>query len=304
MCKMVDPFDKWLQDHVSHADVDDGRLLAGTVVDGYKIEALLGRGGFAEVYAATTSGGERVAIKILHRLDEQSRLRFERESNILSQVHHPNFPKLLSFGSCGARPYVVTELMRGGNLPQKDREVARYLLKVISAVEELHRKGYVHRDIKPANILERPDGEPVLIDFGLAAPISEVDRAREALSEEGERKLVVGTVGYSAPEQFSGQGAGCAADVHAIGAILGACFGEKMPSCWKRIYLHATSSNPKARYQTVGRLRGAIRVRHAWRYGLAILFVTVLGLVAYISVEKWSESQKENKPNHFKVNDI
>ncbi len=148
---MEDNFDNWLAEREKGVPEDDGRLLPGTVVGDYRIVALLGRGGFAEVYRASSKDGEPVAIKILHKLDDKSRARFVRESEILSQIKHRNIPRLLSFGSCGDRPYMVTELLKGYELPSSDRAIAKFLTEIMSAVEELHRHGFIHRDIKPYN---------------------------------------------------------------------------------------------------------------------------------------------------------
>ncbi len=291
---MQDDFDKWLSEREDDVSADDGRLLQGTVIGDYRVVALLGRGGFADVYKAKGSDGSIVAIKMLHRLDEKSRARFVRESEILSRVKHRNIPRLLSFGSCGERPYMVLEFLRSLELPSRDRGVASFLLQVASAVGELHRHGYVHRDVKPANILAREDGTPVLIDFGLACPISSVKREKDALSVDDGKPVAVGTVGYAAPEQFSGLGAGPEADVHAIGALIADCFEGGMPGCWRRIHLTATTSNPKSRYHSVSALGKAIRARH-WRGMLLIVLgVVALGAVLYICVDK--ACSKQNRP--------
>jgi len=299
---MEDDFDNWLAERGKEAPEDDGRLLPGTVVGDCRIVALLGHGGFADVYRASGNNGESVAIKILHKLDDKSRARFVRESEILSQIKHRNIPRLLSFGSCGDRPYMVTELLRCCELPSSDHKVAVFLNQIMSAAEELHRHGFIHRDIKPSNILSRDDGTPVLIDFGLAAPMSDAVREKEALSVEEGMRLAVGTVGYSAPEQFSGLAAGAAADVHAIGAMIYACYRGEMPRCWQRIYLAATASNPKSRYQTVQELRRAVRMRHLRKAAFWALAVALLGVVALMIV---SLAQKravvERMPHKFHV---
>ena len=82
---MSDDFDSWLSEREKEAPVDNGELTVGTIVGDYRIVALLGHGGFADVYRAVSLSNEHVAIKILHRQDDQSRLRFEREVKILSQ---------------------------------------------------------------------------------------------------------------------------------------------------------------------------------------------------------------------------
>ena len=291
---MGDDFDSWLVDRAKDASAVEGELSPGTSVGGCRIVALLGRGGFADVYRANGKNGEAVAVKMLHKLDEKSRARFVRESEILSQIRHRSIPRLLGFGSCGDRPYMVTELLKACELPRTDRKIARFLKQVMSAAEELHRHGFIHRDIKPANILARDDGTPVLIDFGLASPMSAVKREDEGLSVEDGARLAVGTVGYSAPEQFSGLAAGREADVHAIGALIDACYQGKMPRCWRRIYLVAIASNPKSRYQTVKALRRAVSMRHWRKVLIAVLAVILVGTIVF----KLTDVVQERKMQH------
>ena len=295
---MEDNFENWFSERTGNLSGDDGILPSGTAIGGYRIVAHLGSGGFADVYRAQDAHGAAVAIKILHRLDGKSRARFEREAEILSQIRHENMPRLLSFGSSGDRPYMVTELLKGYDLPKGDRKVAAFLMQIISATEELHRHGYVHRDIKPANILARRDGTPVLIDFGLACPISAEEREKEALSVEDGVPVAVGTVGYSAPEQFSGLPADRAADVHAIGALIDTCYCGNMPRCWHRIYLAATNSNPKARYQTVQELRRAVRRRHWRKVLVSVVVVILLGAVVFQCVDKARQRSIEKRMPH------
>ena len=281
---MKDDFENWLAEREEEIPADDGELFPGTVVGGYRIIARLGRGGFADVYRAEGENGDAVAIKILYRLDDKSRARFVRESEILSQIKHRNILRLLSFGSCGDRPYMVTELLREYELPSSDHRVAVFLRQIMSAAEELHRHGFIHRDIKPANILARDDGTPVLIDFGLASPISAAQRETDGLSVEGGKRIAVGTIGYAAPEQFNGLPVGREADVHAIGMLIKDCYQDKMPDCWNRIYLAATTSDPKSRYQTVQTLRRAVKRRHRRAALFIASLVALIGVIAFVCV--------------------
>ena len=305
MGDMGDDFDNWLAERANDISIGEGELAAGTLVGDYRIVALLGRGGFADVYRATGGNGAAIAIKMLHKLDDKSRARFVRESEILSQIKHRNIPHLLGFGSYGDRPYMVTELLKGYELPDSDLKIAKFLRQIMSAAEELHRHGFIHRDIKPANILSRDDGTPVLIDFGLASPVSVVKRETEALSIEDGKPVAVGTVGYSAPEQFSGLPTDRAADVHAIGALIDACYPSEMPSCWRRIYLVATASNPKSRYQTVQELRKAVNMRHWRKVLVSALVVILLGVIAFQCVDKARKHSIEKQmPRSFQKKGI
>ncbi|MBR4416646.1 MAG: serine/threonine protein kinase [Victivallales bacterium] len=286
---MKDDFDNWLAEREKDdTPADDRELPCGLCIGDYRIVALLGRGGFADVYRADGANGESVAIKILHKLDDKSRARFVRESEILSQIKHRNIPRLLSFGSYGDRPYMVTELLKGCELPDSDRKIVKFLEQIMSAVEELHRHGFVHRDIKPDNILARDDGTPVLIDFGLASPVSVAKRETEALSIEDGKPVAVGTPGYSAPEQFTSCEATAASDIHAIGMLINACFKGKPPSNWSRLIERATCSIGSRRYQSVKDMKVAIRdssnVRPKMALVAEILSMPILGVsvVSYL----------------------
>lgn len=301
---MADAFDSWLASRPADETPQENELLPGTRVGACKVVALLGRGGFAEVYRGEDADGRPVAIKILHRLDDRSRARFELETRVLLEIRHPNFPRLVSFGSCGERPYVIMEFLREHGLPGKDRAVARFLREVIAAVGELHRHGWVHRDIKPSNLLMRENGELVLSDFGLVCPLSAVERERNALSVEERLPVGVGTKPYAAPEQFNGQHVGRPADVHAIGMLMRACFGGTLPKCWNRIFLRATNTNPDVRYQTVERLGQAIGRRHLLKTlavaAAAVLACAVLAEAVWAPVaKKWEAMHDDSVPTFF-----
>ena len=141
----------------------------------------------------------------------------------------------------------------------------------------------------------RTNGDPVLVDFGLACPLSQIERDKNALSVDGQAKVGVGTYGYSAPEQFSGQNVGREADVHAVGMLIRECFDGELPKGWRSVYLTATNSDPATRYRTVEKLGEAIRRRH-WRrtaiavVGFVVLFV--LGALIWADVsEHLADSQ-------------
>ena len=275
---MSDPFEEWKS--ARGKEPIPSSIPAGTVIGEYEVLGLIGRGGSAEVYSAThVKLGATVAIKILHKLTEQSRIRFDREAKILSGTTHPCFPQFKSYGEFEGRPYIVTELLGPCNLPRTDRDAARFLLKVLDGVGCLHRLGFVHRDIKPANILMRNGKEPVLTDFGLACPISPPRQIMGRISIVDGRPAGVGTPGYAAPEQFEGGEVSAATDVHAVGMLADECFDGKPPRCWRRIIDRATNSRKTARFATAKELAWAIRFRHARFFGLVLAVVALALLV-------------------------
>jgi outer membrane protein assembly factor BamB len=201
----------------------------GTIVgDRYRIEGLLGQGGFGAVFRATQLSLDRpVALKAIlpDAFGDDGLHRFHREAAIVQRLEHPNIVRLLDFGtSAGGEPFLVFELLEGQTIDQALRSggplsaprVARVASQVLKALMEAHARGIVHRDIKPANVfLCNFQGEPdfvKLLDFGIAR--SEDTRAVT------QRGSVVGTPAYMAPEQVTGAEPTFATDLYALGLTL------------------------------------------------------------------------------------
>ena len=194
----------------------------GTLVGPYRIEARIGSGGMATVYRAHHSALDRyVAIKVLPEFfaeDENYRERFQLEARSVARLNHPNILNAFDFGHDKGVPYLVMELVEGGTLadrlgsPMELQQVVRLLRPVASALDYAHAQGVLHRDIKPSNILIRPDGSPVLADFGLAKLADSVRK----LTATG---VVFGTPEYMSPEQAVGDSIGPATDQYALGTV-------------------------------------------------------------------------------------
>ena len=195
-------------------------------VPGYRVEALLGRGGMGVVYRAWHLRLNRaVALKMLlagpcARPEELER--FLRESQAVAGLGHPNIVQVYDMGDVEGRPYFTMELVEGGNLadqirgvPQPAHQAAARVATLAEAIHAAHQSGIVHRDLKPANILLTRDGTPKVTDFGLARRLE----GDGGLTLSG---VPVGTPSYMAPEQARGkrQAIGPATDVYALGAIL------------------------------------------------------------------------------------
>ena len=214
---------------------DDGRdTPARRVVDGrFELVSRLGGGGMGMVWRATDLMLHRsVAIKEVRPSDpglaeydpEAARLlreRVLREARALARVDHPNVVTIhhIVDGGPGTYPWIVMELVTGGSLadrlalgPMNPIEAARIGLEVLVALRAAHEAGIEHRDVKPANVLLRPDGRPVLTDFGIAAI-----RDATALTATGS---VIGTPDYMAPERVSGKDGGAASDLWSLAMML------------------------------------------------------------------------------------
>jgi serine/threonine protein kinase/tetratricopeptide (TPR) repeat protein len=207
----------------------DERDRIGERIGAYAIVRELGRGGMGTVYLAERADGQfekRVAIKVLKRgtdTDEVLR-RFRIERQILANLEHPNITRLLDAGTTtDGLPYFVMEFVEGTPITQfVQRENVdlrgrlKLFLKICSAVDLAHQNQIIHRDIKPTNVLVKRDGEPKLLDFGIAKLLS-VDSDDGDITVAVERRL---TPRYAAPEQSAGQRATIATDVYSLAALL------------------------------------------------------------------------------------
>jgi serine/threonine protein kinase/predicted ATPase len=202
-------------------------LSPATRVGPYEIIASLGTGGMGEVYRARDPRLDRaVALKVIHRgsADDDAIDRLLREATLASALNHPNIVSIYDTGVIEGDRYVAMELVDGVTLramAQQGLDVGRVLSiarQVCEALAVAHAAQIVHRDVKPENVMVRPDGYVKLLDFGLARLKPEVSSMPTATGSD--MGLLVGTIGYMAPEQANGQLAGPEADIFAFGVTL------------------------------------------------------------------------------------
>jgi predicted ATPase len=202
----------------------------GSTIGPYTVIALLGSGGMGEVYRARDGRlGRDVALKVLRRTraddSDEALDRLLREATLASSLNHPNIVTIYETGTVGDDRYIAMELVEGTSLRQLaetglplDRAVA-IARQIAEALAVAHNASIVHRDIKPENVMVRPDGYVKLLDFGLArehsqmAPLGPTGRGTQP-------GMVMGTVGYMAPEQARGETAAPEADIFAFGVLL------------------------------------------------------------------------------------
>ncbi|HEY8133080.1 MAG TPA: protein kinase [Thermoanaerobaculia bacterium] len=215
-------------------------LAPGTTLSRYRITSVLGSGGMGEVYKAEDEALERsVALKILRRdliVQPERVRRFIQEAKAASSLNHPHIVHVYEIGTTTAADdaspihYIAMEYVEGVTLgdvihiqriPLK--KILLFLSQVANALAKAHAAGIVHRDLKPDNIIISSDGYAKIVDFGLAKLIARDEVAADAktltkgLTEEG---LVLGTVGYMAPEQVEGRNVDHRVDIFAFGCIL------------------------------------------------------------------------------------
>lgn len=200
-------------------------IRAGMTLDGWRLEAVLGAGGWGQVFRAAR-GERRAALKVMHPElsgDPVFAERFRREILTLAGLPaHPNLVRILDFGKDHGCWFFVMDLIEGTSLerylqargPLSAPQARRLFDAVADGLALVHERGIVHRDIKPSNILIRPDGSPVLVDFGIAGG----DAALSALTRAGQ------SAGYTAlfasPEQLRGRVVDVRSDVYSMAASL------------------------------------------------------------------------------------
>lgn len=216
-------------------------LRHGEMVSWYRIERILGRGGFGVIYLATdTNLDHLVALKEYRVLApagssetrvqteersasaRQGMERFIAEARNLVKFKHPNIVRVMSVFELNTTAYIVMEFERGYDLrhhlstgsTMSEPALKKLLIPIADGLKQVHQSGFIHRDIKPANILVRPDGSPVLLDFG---------SARSSSPYNGDTLTALVSVGYAPLEQYSHgseEQQGPWSDIYALGAVL------------------------------------------------------------------------------------
>jgi len=188
----------------------------------YRLVRRIGEGGMGVVYLAIDPAGERVAVKALHpglAQEGTARRRMGREVESMRRVRSPHVAEVLDADLDADRPYIVTRYVPGLALdavvgaggPLTGPALARLAHGLAEALAAVHAAGVVHRDLKPGNVMIS-DGEPVVIDFGIAQ-LPDTTK----LTMTG---MFMGTPGYLAPEVIEGKECGTASDVHSWGATV------------------------------------------------------------------------------------
>jgi hypothetical protein len=229
-------------------------LSAGAEIAGYRIEAIVGRGGMGVVYRAMDLAlDRRVAIKLISAENAQEpsfRERFKRESRLAASIRHPNVITVFRAGEEDGQLFIAMDYIEGTDLKalirsrgRVDPEVAaRIVAQVAAALDAAHAKGLVHRDVKPANVLIEGAEHAYLTDFGLT---------KEVASESGVTGtgVVLGTIDYMAPEQVAGVKLDARADIYSLGCVLWEAVTGQVPypreSAVAKMYAHASEPPPR-----------------------------------------------------------
>ncbi len=218
-------------------------LPAGYVFEGYRVDSVLGAGGFGITYMATETsidrqvalkeflpvgmvmrGQNNITVRPISTNDEDDfhygLERFVDEAKILVQFQHPNIVPVLRYFDANGTAYLVMQYYAGESLAEMlmrdgsigETELKQIVLPLLDGLREVHKLGYLHRDINPSNIYLRESAGPMLIDFGAA---------RQAMMSKTRSMTAVLTPGYAPFEQYSSRGKqGPWTDIYAMGATL------------------------------------------------------------------------------------
>ncbi len=273
--------------HRALSQLEPEGLLCGP----YRVGSLLGRGGMGTVYLAERVDGEiaqEVAIKLLRPGADSPdlRQRFLLERQILARLSHPNIARLLDAGHReDGQPYLVMERVEGTTIDVYTtglgtrRKIALFL-KVCDAVGYLHRNLVVHRDLKPANILVTDEGEPKLLDFGIAKMLDLTVHT----TVTGLRML---TPDYASPEQVEGSPVTTATDIYSLGTVLYRLLTGMSPH-----YSASNSAGAKALAISHGKITPPSKLAPALRGDLEVILMKALRkepLERYATIEQFAD---------------
>lgn len=206
----------------------------------YEVLYKIAKGAMGEVYKVRHRELDKIyALKMVRGCDlssQETLLRFEQEAQLVAKFDHPNIIQIYDFGQVEQKHYLVMEYIQGAQTLENrikqglDREEGIHLLiKILHALHYAHQKKILHRDIKPENILITPEGEPKIIDFGLATE-------QKRIENESEKKQItwvgqiLGTPAYMSPEQACGdQELDARTDIYSMGVCLYQILTERCP---------------------------------------------------------------------------
>jgi serine/threonine protein kinase len=197
----------------------------GAFVDGFHLEKMVHYGDMAILWRATRPDLAKPVIVKVPRIGENADpaaiVSFEMEQMIMPRLSGVHVPQFIAAGDFSAQPYLAMEEIEGttllprlNDLPLPYDEVAAIGVRIATALDDLHRQHVVHLDIKPSNIMVRPDGDVVLLDFGL----SHHEQLPDLMQEEF--RLPFGTAPYMSPEQLRGIRNDPRSDIFALGVLL------------------------------------------------------------------------------------
>lgn len=248
-------------------------MTPGEVLDGrYTVVRIIAEGGMstvAEVRDQRLPGrlvAKRMKPSMLACAEaEQLGALFRREAEVLSKLSHPYLPKVTDYFECDGQRYLVEELVEGQTLEAwaqqtvqggdglRESRVVGWAIGICQALQYLHDHGIIYRDLKPSNVMITPEGDAVVLDFGLAADLS-----AGPLPEPSP----VGTAKYASPEQVRGEPATARSDLYSFGVlareVYARTYKKAIPRAIEEVLARATAEAPEARVESARELRDAL----------------------------------------------
>ncbi|HEX4230158.1 MAG TPA: serine/threonine-protein kinase [Bryobacteraceae bacterium] len=208
------------------------RIEAGQRIGDYQVVRALGVGGLGAVYQVKhLISGRFEAMKVLlteRPESPETAERFHREIKVLASLNHLNIAGLHNAFYHGDQLVMIMEFVEGQTLSSLSRKgpipvasSANWISQVLSALRVAHAAGIIHRDIKPSNVMLTPDGTVKLLDFGIAYSEQSTHLTRAG--------LIIGTVNYMSPEQFSGDRVTALSDIYSVGVTLYELLTGRLP---------------------------------------------------------------------------
>jgi TolB-like protein/Tfp pilus assembly protein PilF len=206
-------------------------LSIGTHLGPYEVVGVLGAGGMGEVYRARDNRlGRDVAIKILPESfanDAEAIARFRGEARNLAALNHSNIVGIYDIGVEAGVSFVVFELVEGDTLrrrlsggPLPPADAINYARQIAEGIGAAHDRGIIHRDLKPENLIVARDSRIKILDFGVAKTQTRSKDTAETMAAVTRPGVIIGTMGYMAPEQLRAQDIDQRVDLFALGVIL------------------------------------------------------------------------------------
>ena len=206
-------------------------MQSGARLGAYELVEELGAGGMGVVWRAHDRRlGRDVALKVLPpqlAAHPDALLRFEREARGLAALSHPNIVSIFDLGEEGELRYIVTEVLEGETLRETLRrgplswpKFVEICATIADGLAAAHAKGILHRDLKPENIFLTREGRVKILDFGLAKEVALSHSNATTMVQQTEPGRVLGTLGYTSPEQLRGEEMDFASDIFSLGCVL------------------------------------------------------------------------------------
>jgi len=226
-------------DSPSGYDQDRLQAMKAEFSDRYEVLEALGHGGMGAIYKAKQKQPSRVVVlKVMLNgkfASRRYRMRFEREAQAVARLKHPGIVSVYEYGEVNGQPYFTMEYVDGCSIKDyalrhnlDKRHICDLVAKTCRAVAYAHQRGVIHRDIKPNNILVDGEGNPRLLDFGLARLAGDYMDEQPQMTEAGE---VMGTPSYMSPEQTLGrpEELDMRTDVYSLGVLLYELLTDTLP---------------------------------------------------------------------------